>query len=66
MQWKIHDFPDRQRDAPITGMGSQPHILAIFPENCMKLKKMDQERSGRTSVAYHEIENGIFQDFSVW
>ena len=41
IQWRIQDF---QTGGPTPKLVSQPIILAIYPENCMKLKnKMDQE-----------------------
>ena len=36
IQWRIQDF---QTGGPTPKVLGQPIILAIYPENCMKLKK---------------------------
>ena len=53
MQWQIQDLSDGER-VPTSYFGHFPRKLHEIE------KKMDPERGGRTSVAYHEIEDGIF------
>ena len=48
-QWQIQDFPER--GANPKGEGHQPITWPIFPDNCIKMRKMGA-RGGASTTAY--------------